>query len=150
MIRRPPRSTLFPYTTLFRSSSVELGVSFKADTNGYIAGIRFYKSVGNTGTHVGNLWSNTGTLLASATFTAESASGWRQVNFSKPVTVTANTVYVASYHSPNGHFSVTGNYFATSGFNNPPLHAKGNRNGGANGVYLYGSTSGFPTNTYNS
>src|SRR5690554_7794749 len=25
MIRRPPRSTLFPYTTLFRSNGVELG-----------------------------------------------------------------------------------------------------------------------------
>src|SRR5258708_26050530 len=25
MIRRPPRSTLFPYTTLFRSPAVELG-----------------------------------------------------------------------------------------------------------------------------
>src|SRR3989475_12700125 len=25
MIRRPPRSTLFPYTTLFRSPSAELG-----------------------------------------------------------------------------------------------------------------------------
>src|SRR6266446_7044497 len=25
MIRRPPRSTLFPYTTLFRSTSMELG-----------------------------------------------------------------------------------------------------------------------------
>src|SRR3712207_8781846 len=25
MIRRPPRSTLFPYTTLFRSSSVDRG-----------------------------------------------------------------------------------------------------------------------------
>jgi len=35
----------------------ELGVSFKADTNGSITGIRFYKSAGNTGTHVGNLWS---------------------------------------------------------------------------------------------
>src|SRR5690349_22847172 len=26
MIRRPPRSTLFPYTTLFRSDAAELGV----------------------------------------------------------------------------------------------------------------------------
>src|SRR5438445_6201714 len=26
MLRRPPRSTLFPYTTLFRSHSVALGV----------------------------------------------------------------------------------------------------------------------------
>src|SRR5256885_6470080 len=28
MIRRPPRSTLFPYTTLFRSASVEGGFCF--------------------------------------------------------------------------------------------------------------------------
>jgi len=27
MIRRPPRSTLFPYTTLFRSGSAGLGVN---------------------------------------------------------------------------------------------------------------------------
>src|SRR2546426_9082618 len=32
MIRRPPRSTLFPYTTLFRSP--ELGVSRRCDGNG--------------------------------------------------------------------------------------------------------------------
>src|SRR5438046_4885409 len=62
-------------------SPVELGVTFRADSNGYITGIRFYKSTGNTGTHVGNLWSSGGALLASATFTGESASGWQQVNF---------------------------------------------------------------------
>src|SRR5438067_5113518 len=28
MLRRPPRSTLFPYTTLFRSNSVEYFVSY--------------------------------------------------------------------------------------------------------------------------
>src|SRR5688572_32156501 len=27
MIRRPPRSTLFPYTTLFRSGSIGVGIS---------------------------------------------------------------------------------------------------------------------------
>src|SRR2546426_5078545 len=31
MIRRPPRSTLFPYTTLFRSHVVELHVAGVAD-----------------------------------------------------------------------------------------------------------------------
>src|SRR5687768_18030105 len=30
MIRRPPRSTLFPYTTLFRSARGELDVFFEA------------------------------------------------------------------------------------------------------------------------
>src|SRR5437870_10318477 len=31
MIRRPPRSTLFPYTTLFRSVRVDAGLARKAD-----------------------------------------------------------------------------------------------------------------------
>src|SRR2546423_10858487 len=33
MIRRPPRSTLFPYTTLFRSSGDDVGESPYADFN---------------------------------------------------------------------------------------------------------------------
>jgi hypothetical protein len=36
-----------------------------------------------------------------------------------------------------------------SAFNNPPLHAVQNGSGGADGIYIYG-TSAFPTNTYNS
>src|SRR5438309_7185352 len=28
MLRRPPRSTLFPYTTLFRSSSLQISLGF--------------------------------------------------------------------------------------------------------------------------
>src|SRR2546422_3076532 len=37
MIRRPPRSTLFPYTTLFRSESVGVGDDFiaGADVEGH-------------------------------------------------------------------------------------------------------------------
>src|SRR5438132_7035282 len=31
MIRRPPRSTLFPYTTLFRSHRAGLGLSMQTD-----------------------------------------------------------------------------------------------------------------------
>ena len=128
-------------------SPVELGVSFKADVNGYITGIRFYKSAANTGTHVGNLWSSTGTLLASATFTNESASGWQQVNFANPVAITGNTVYVASYHSTVGHWSANWNFFASSGVDNRPLHALANVNGTPDGRFTYGSTSAFPTNT---
>src|SRR5258708_24788940 len=37
MIRRPPRSTLFPYTTLFRSTPVSLGKSaFLLSGNQYV------------------------------------------------------------------------------------------------------------------
>ena len=65
-------------------NSVELGVKFQASTNGTITGIRFYKGPQNTGTHVADLWSATGTLLATATFTNETASGWQQVNWRTP------------------------------------------------------------------
>jgi hypothetical protein len=115
-----------------------------------ITGVRFYKSSANTGMHVGNLWSSTGTLLATATFSSETASGWQQVNFSPMVAVTANTVYIASYHTSVGHFSADQEFFAAKGVNNPPLQALANGVNGGDGVYLYGSTSGFPTNTYNS
>ncbi|PYT92178.1 MAG: hypothetical protein DMG36_16105, partial [Acidobacteria bacterium] len=131
-------------------SPIELGVSFKSDVNGYITGIRFYKGANNTGTHVGNLWSTAGALLASTTFTNETASGWQQVNFSNPVLIRANTVYVASYHCNGGHYSASGGYFATSGVDNAPLHALANTSGTPDGPFAYSTTSQFPTNTYNS
>jgi hypothetical protein len=132
-------------------SPLELGVQFRSESNGYITGIRFYKSAANTGTTVGNLWSSSGTLLASATFpvTGETNSGWQQVNFSSPVPITANTMYVASYHTIVGHFALDHNYFVSSGVDNSPLHAPGGA-GGANGVYTFAATSTFPTQTYNS
>ena len=61
--------------------------------------VRFYKGTANTGTHVGHLWSANGVLLAEATFTNESASGWQEVALAPPVAITANTTYVASYHA---------------------------------------------------
>ena len=45
-----------------RSSCALLAVKLRSDVNGFITGIRFYKSAANTGSHVGNLWTNTGTL----------------------------------------------------------------------------------------
>ena len=46
------------------TSPVEVGVRFKADLDGTVTGVRFYKATANTGTHVGNLWTANGTLLA--------------------------------------------------------------------------------------
>ena len=131
-------------------SPVELGVTFKADSNGYISGIRFYKSAGNTGAHTAHLWNSAGTLLASATFTGESSAGWQQLNFSKPVAITGNAIYIASYHSTLGHYSVSPYYFVTSSFNRAPLHAMANVSGSPDGPYSYGSTSAFPKSTYHS
>ncbi len=128
----------------------EFGVKFRSDYSGYISGIRFYKSTANTGTHVGNLWTSSGTLLATATFTGETASGWQQVNFANPVAIAANTTYAASYFAPVGHYSAQPDYFATSGLDDPPIHLLANGVDGPDGVYAYRSQSGFPISSYNS
>ncbi|HWQ96419.1 MAG TPA: DUF4082 domain-containing protein [Candidatus Methylomirabilis sp.] len=129
-------------------SASELGVKFRSDVNGNITRIRFYKGPGNTGTHVGSIWSSTGTLLGRVTFTGETGSGWQEATFATPVAVTAGTTYVASYHTNVGYYSVDNNYFASSGVDNAPLHALNDSVNGGNGVYVYSANSAFPSNTY--
>ena len=59
---------------------IDYGVKFRTDIDGSISGFRFYKSPGDNGTHTGHLWDTNGNLLASMTFTGETASGWQQVD----------------------------------------------------------------------
>jgi len=138
-------------------SSIEVGVKFSSDTFGQVDGIRFYKSALNTGTHVGSLWSASGQLLASATFSNETSSGWQSVSFSQPVTIMPHTTYIAAYLAPNGHYATTPGYFypapaptAIGGavLDSPPLHALGNNSSGGDGVFAYTSTLTFPTYSY--
>ncbi len=98
------------------TAAVELGVKFQSEAGGFINGLRFYKGPGNTGTHTGSLWTATGQLLATVTFANETASGWQYQAFSAPVAITANTTYVASYHTNVGRYSVNSNYFSGSGY----------------------------------
>jgi len=128
---------------------VELGVKFRSDVSGLVTGIRFYKGVLNTGSHTGSLWSSTGTLLATGTFTNETSSGWQTLTFSSPVQISANTTYVASYHSSNGTFAVDFNYFSTHGADNTLLHALKDGVDGPNGVVLFGPGGQFPATAAN-
>ncbi len=129
------------------ASSVVIGVKFTSDVAGSVTGIRFYKASANTGTHVGALWSASGTLLAQGTFSGELASGWQGVTFASPVPITANTTYVASYLAPNGHYSLNGGAFA-SPVDNAPLHALSDL-ASPNGVFVYGSQLAFPSSSFN-
>jgi Domain of unknown function (DUF4082)/Bacterial Ig-like domain/Bacterial Ig domain len=133
------------------ASAVELGVKFTPSIDGDIDGIRFYKSLANTGTHTGTLWSATGTKLATGTFTNESTEGWEQLNFATPVAVTAGTTYVASYYAPDGNYSIGSGGLSTAVTNGPltALASGASSGSSGNGVYLYGEDA-FPTNSYNS
>jgi Domain of unknown function (DUF4082) len=127
-------------------NSVELGVKFTAAQSGTITGIRFYKSTANTGDHVVSLWSAGGTLLAQATSSGETASGWQSVDFSSPVEISSGSTYIAGYFDPHGHYSATTNGLG-SAVTNGPLTALGTRTS-ANGVYAYSHSSTFPTSSY--
>jgi len=129
-------------------NSVNLGVKFTADASGSITGIRFYKSALNTGSHIGSLWSATGTLLAQATFTNETASGWQTATFASPVSITAGTTYVASYLAPNGHYSASAEGLS-SAVTNGPLTALSDGSSAGNGVYAYGPSTAFPSSVFN-
>ncbi len=131
------------------TNAAELGVQFIPSVNGQILGVRFYKSLANTGTHTGTLWSSSGTALATATFTGESTTGWQEVHFSTPVAVTAGNTYVVSYHTAVGHYAANGGYFLSSGLTSGPLTAPSSGSSGGNGVYAYSVASVFPTGTYN-
>ena len=141
---------LVPTTIDPDTAATEIGVKFRSDVAGYITGIRFYKASVNTGTHVGSLWTSTGTRLANVTFTNETASGWQQASFPTPVAINANTTYVASYHAPVGRYSGDTDYFATAGVINPPLRALADGVDGPNGVYGYGPSGTFPTGAWRS
>jgi hypothetical protein len=118
-------------------SAVTLGIRFASSASGKVSAVRFYKGPGNTGAHVGALWSATGTLLASATFAAESSTGWQTVAFATPVTIAKDTEYIASYRTTVGRYSATLGAFSGTGVQRAPL-----RTAPDSGQYSY--ANGFP------
>ena len=118
----------------------ELGVRVIADVAGQVTALRFWKGNGDTGTHIGRLWTASGTLLASVTFVNETSSGWQQQSLATPLSIAANTEYVVSV--TNG-----GTYPATVGFFATPL-VNGHLRAPAGGNGLYGAPGAFPMTPY--
>ena len=143
-----PASSIFTNaetpTLTYTGGPVELGVRFRSDIAGTITGIRFYKVAGDNSTHTGSLWSNNGQLLATGTFSNETASGWQTLTFNSPVSISANTTYVASYHT-GGAFYYEWDRLKNAGIDNPPLHILKDGVDGGNGLYHYGPGGSMPT-----
>ena len=128
------------------ASAVELGLRFTATQNGYLTGVRFYKSEANTGTHTGSLWSSTGVRLATVTFGSETASGWQSASFTSVVQAAAGSSYTVSYSAPKGHYSAAAYYWAYRGITTAPFNVLGGFGTAPAGVY---STNGsFPVSTF--
>lgn len=106
-------------------TDLTLGVLFKSDVDASLTKVKFYKDVANTGTHVAKVWSLAGSLLATKTFSGESASGWQSATLDTPVALSAGVRVWASVRMPVGHYSDDGagttNGYA-AGIDHAPLH----------------------------
>ncbi|MBG1271565.1 N,N-dimethylformamidase beta subunit family domain-containing protein [Nostoc sp. WHI] len=130
----------FPNST--DNSSYELGLKFRSTQGGRVATIRYRKAASETGSHVGKIWTVTGTLLASVVFTNETASGWQEQILETPINIQANTTYVVSVNV-NSHYVATYDELAS------PI-VNGNLSSvadGSNGLFNLNPNS-FPTNSF--
>ena len=122
--------------------SYELGVKLQVAGPLRLTAIRFYKAVGETGSHTAIVWSAAGVPLASVTFSSESASGWQQQALATPLNLLAGTTYVVSVNT-NSRYAVT-TYGLANAVSSGPLRTVDD---GANGVYS--ETLGtFPSQSY--
>ncbi|MBC7947532.1 MAG: DUF4082 domain-containing protein [Chitinophagaceae bacterium] len=146
----PTYSVFSPAATPFAPQnddgpSIEVGTKIRSSSTGFIRGIRFYNGLANPGgRYTGKLWNGT-TLLASANFTGLSGIGWKEVLFTSPVQIAANTTYIASVYSEDGNYAVTDGYF-TNAATNGPLTAPRDGDFGPNGLYRVGE--GVPNQFY--
>ena len=126
---------------------IELGVKFRSSVAGNVDAIRFYKTPGNNGAHTAQLYTGTGTLLASQVFLTETDSGWQTLFLTVPVAITANTTYIAAYFSSLGNYVSTANGLKTA-VTNDVLTALADSTDGLNGLYKYTNTPSIPDSSH--
>src|SRR5262249_7071029 len=124
------------------NTNYELGMAFTSGVGGNVSAIRFWKATSETGAHTGNLWSATGQLLASVTFSNETASGWQQQALPAALHISANTTYVVSVNTGATFYVDTPGGLANQIVNLDLSSVVGN-----NGVF--GPPGQFPTSTFN-
>jgi hypothetical protein len=120
-----------------------MGVKVRVSQVARLTAIRFYKSPGEGGTHVGRVWTAGGTQIASVAFSGESGSGWQQQPLASPIALSPGQTYVVTVGINDLYVVTTGGLASpvTSG----PLTSVAD---GANGVF--GPLGSFPTDSWGS
>jgi hypothetical protein len=126
-----------------------LGLKFWSSQSGRISAIRFYRAAASPTGYVARLYSAGGVVLGSATLTSDSCSVpcWEVASFASPISISANTTYIAAYYSPSGEGAADPNELM-NGVMNGPLIAPASSAVGGNGVY--NSKNAFPKSSYES
>ncbi len=139
-------STLPPLPTTSIDQPLTVGLKFRSTVSGFIKGVRFFSPdevSAIPGDYTGQLWSESGTLLASGVFTGVTPDSWQELTFTTPVLIDANTTYIASYHTNADRYVGTADGLL-SAFTNGSLTALASAAAGGNGVYTYGASVAFP------
>src|SRR5215207_512919 len=134
-----------PEQTLDATPGWEVGTRFSTSKAGKVIGFRFYRASGETGTNTARLWSNSGTQLASATFTT-SGTGWQTVMLptGSRVSLTVNTTYRVSVNTNSAQAKSPGAFYYGGPVTNGPLTADGGYYGQPTGAMPASeSTSNF-------
>jgi len=126
---------------------IELGVRFRSTVNGNVVAVRFYKTPGNNGAHTAQLYTGSGTLLASQVFNIETDSGWQTLFLATPVPIKADTTYIAAYFSSLGNYISTTNGLKTA-VTNDVLTALADSSDGLNGLYKYTNQPSIPDSSH--
>ena len=126
-------------------TSAELGTTFTPATGGRVTAIRFYKLVGQTGTHTGSIWAPNGTRLATVSFTNESSAGWQTASLEKPVALRSGCNYTVSYRVPAG-----GRYATTANFTGKSKSSVLKVSERDSGVYSYRAPGTYPRSKWHS
>lgn len=124
------------------SGTFELGVRVTSQVDADLVAVRFYKSPGETGMHVGRVWNAAGQLLGQATFANETASGWQRQALAAPIGLAAGQVYTVSVNA-NSKWAKTG-WTMRDPIASGPLSSLAD---GTNGVYN-DAPGLFPASTY--
>ncbi len=126
----------------FGDKNYEKGLAFYSVSPGQITAVRFWKASKESGTHIGKIWSSTGSLLASVTFANETSSGWQQQSLPSPLSIAANTTYIVSVNETNGYVAYTEGGLSSQ-ISNGSLRSVVGNNG------RWGPAGQFPANNAN-
>jgi hypothetical protein len=130
-----------------KGAGIDVGLKFQSTVAGYVDGIKFYKTPGDSGTHIAQIFSRDGTQLSSKQFSNETDSGWQVVLLDAAIPIVANTTYIAAYYSSLGNYILTA-YGLKTAVTNGPLIALADSTDGINGLFKYTSMPDLPDSGY--
>ena len=151
----PTTVTIWPSTAVpglvdgGADSSVELGVKFRSDVAGTITGIRFYKASTNTGDARRQPVVEHRHQAGDGDLHERDRLGLAAGELLRPGGDYRQHGVRGVLPRQHGALQRRRELLRERGVDNPPLHALANGVSGGNGVFAYGASSAFPTQTWN-